>query len=530
MTTEFPPVFATNVPLDGKTVAEEINRLLATLRREYAHPPNVAIATAYLNPGGFSLLADELERVEHVRLMLGAEPDPATSQPATLQISEGRTHELLSRTTMSWLVSGAGSDRLHQGRKMLRPVVLLTWLQSTDDDGSPLVEVRRYTEGFLHGKAYIAEHSVLPAVLAGSSNFTYAGLARNAELNLGYPSGQYTHLVQEWFDKLWDQSDHVPAGRHLRRPVARASPLADFPSHAVGVVRSAPGRRRRQQDSDTYWTLTGYQREGVARMLRLLDENGGVLVADEVGLGKTFMAGEVIRRASEQQRQQVLIVTPAALKSAMWEPFLKKWDFSRRVEVVSYDELRLKWNADPEAARRELDSYALVVVDEAHNLRNPNAQRTEAVSALVGGANPKRLVLLTATPVNNSLFDLHTLFSLYIRNDAAFADVGIPSIRGYIKRAEAMDPDSLSPEHLFDLMDRTTVRRTRRFIKKHYIGETVPLDDGTRATIRFPQPELNRLDYDLDEKGQKLLDRIVYSLDSADDGDPAASRLRGTTA
>ena len=47
-------------------------------------------------------------------------------------------------------------------------------------------------------------------MLAGSSNFTYAGLARNAELNLGYPSGQYTHLVQEWFDKLWDQSDTYP--------------------------------------------------------------------------------------------------------------------------------------------------------------------------------------------------------------------------------------------------------------------------------------------------------------------------------
>ncbi len=72
-----------------------------------------------------------------------------------------------------------------------------------------MVEVRRFTEGFLHGKAYIADHDALPAVLAGSSNFTRAGLSSNAELNLGYPagSGGYVQLVREWFDELWNQSE-----------------------------------------------------------------------------------------------------------------------------------------------------------------------------------------------------------------------------------------------------------------------------------------------------------------------------------
>ena len=103
----------------------------------------------------------------------------------------------------------------------------------------------------------------------------------------------------------------------------------------------------------------------------------------------------------------------------------------------------------------------MVVVDEAHNLRNPQAQRTETVAALVGGAHPKQVILLTATPVNNSLGDLHALVSLFIRNDAFFADAGIPSIRKYVAAAERLDPESLSPEHLFDLLDRVAVRRTR---------------------------------------------------------------------
>ena len=161
--------------------------------------------------------------------------------------------------------------------------------------------------------------------------------------------------------------------------------------------------------------LTGFQRDGVQRLLRLLEVNGGVLVADEVGLGKTFIAGEVIRRAVEERRQRVLVLAPAALKEAMWEPFLEKYAFSRRVQAMSYDELRLSWQRDHAEVRRRLDDYAVVVVDEAHNLRNPQAQRTETVAALVGGAHPKQVILLTATPVNNSLGDLHALVSLFIR-------------------------------------------------------------------------------------------------------------------
>ena len=67
----FPPVFATNRPDSGETVAHELNRLLAGVRQHLAEPPALAIATAYLNPGGFLLIADELEQAPKVRLLLG---------------------------------------------------------------------------------------------------------------------------------------------------------------------------------------------------------------------------------------------------------------------------------------------------------------------------------------------------------------------------------------------------------------------------------------------------------------------------
>lgn len=516
--THFPPVFATNRTETneraGERVADEINRLLSGMRTQLADAPHLAIATAFLNAGGYELLADELERAPRVRLLLGAEPDISSTHPVLRRISEERIREALRRHEQ-WLASerdltGFTREADQAARRMV------DWLRAETEAGERRVEVRRYADGFLHGKAFITEHPSLPAVLAGSSNFTQAGLASNAELNLGYPSGEHTHLVQEWFNELWERSVAYPLDELY---AARWEPHTPWLIFLRMLWEMYGGLLDEDDDcrARTELELTGFQREGVARMLRILDEHGGVIVADEVGLGKTFMAGEVIKRAASVSRQQVLVIAPAALKAGMWEPFLKRYDFSRRVEVMSYEEFRNRWREKEQDIRRQLDEYALVVVDEAHNLRNPNAQRTEAVNALVGGPHPKRLMLLTATPVNNTLFDLHSLVSLFVRNDAAFAARGIPSIYQYIKTAEEMDQDALSHEHLFDLLDQVAVRRTRRFVKRHYQGETIKDHRGEQKTIQFPQPELKRLDYDLDEAGLELVEAVVYALENSEE-------------
>ena len=80
-----------------------------------------------------------------------------------------------------------------------------------------------------------------------------------------------------------------------------------------------------------------------------------------------------------------------------------------------------------------------------------------------------------------------------------------------------MDPETVSHEHLFALLDEVAVRRTRRFVKRHYAGDTIPGPDGQEKTIVFPTPVLTRLDYTLDGAGQHLLDAVVYALDHSDD-------------
>lgn len=513
------PAFASNRADLDQTVGGEVSRMFRILREKYAENPAVAIATAYINVGGFSLLADELEKAPRIRLLLGAEPEQASVR--AIAENDGDRDERVSaalRNHDDWL--HAERDTMGFSREStMQAKRLVEWLQSVDPLGETRVEVRRYAKGFLHGKAFISDDPTMPAVLAGSSNMTYAGLSLNAELNLGYPAGDTHHAakVVDWFEHYWEQSDPFDLKGLYEHQWHAHTPWTIF----MRMLWELYGANiEEERTPSTAFNLARFQSDGVARMERLLDTLGGVLVADEVGLGKTFLAGEVIHRATEERRQRVLIICPASLKKGMWEPFLHKRGF-RLTDVFSYEEIRNRMDEDDpqhESFRRQIEEYAMVVIDEAHNLRNASTARAAAVDrAILGGKVPKKVVLLTATPVNNSLSDLETLIKYFIRDDAQFATLNIPSIRGYIKAAQALEPENLTPEHLFDLMDQVAVRRTRKFVKEQYPNETIDGPDGKPVIIKFPKPKVRRIDYELDDSGRELIKRVVYALDLPED-------------
>jgi len=506
------PRFASNRPENNETVAGAIKMLFAELRKALKNPPAIAIATAYINPGGFGLLAEELVEAPKVRLLLGAEPDPAVTRSMGLNDPKRElTLQHALTTHDGWLAAerdamGFTRDSVALAKKMVN------WLRSVDEEGRPRVEVRRYSHGFLHGKAFIAESAIEPAMLAGSSNMTYAGLALNVELNIGGDRDQVERSA-EWFDHYWDQSTEYDLAQLYEAQWEPYSPWQVFARMLYELYGHTLGDDQRFESP--IFQLTSFQQDGVVRMKRLLNSLGGVLVADEVGLGKSFMAGELIREATEELKQHVLILCPASIKTSMWEPFLKKYGFNRWVDVMSYDTLRERLSEgspDFDKTMMELEMYALVVVDEAHNLRNASAQRSLAVERAILAGGKKKVVLLTATPVNNSLMDLDALLRMFIRNDSQFAHLNIPSIREYIQSAQRRDPETLSPEHLFDLMDQVAVKRTRKFIKEHYKNQTVRAGDGTELVVEFPEPNPYKIEYELNEAGAELVDAVIDAL------------------
>lgn len=512
MTSAPKPEFATNRP--DERVADAINAHLAHLRTTWADPPELSIATAYFNPGGYGLLANELDHPVHVRLLLGADPQVPERRVRPLRDSPNPARA--ARAELRKALEGHARD-LRQDRDLLGFSIeadatgrrLVDWLRSGK------VEVRRLEEAFLHGKAFIVT-SHDEGVIAGSSNFTYAGLATNIELNLGHYQPHVVAQVHEWFDHLWDRSQpfdlaslyaaryepHPPYLVYLRMLYERYGAELAAEAAAEGLPRIH---------------LTSFQRDGLWRARTRLEERNGVLIADEVGLGKTFLAGELIRQAVEERRQRVLVVAPATLRDGPWRRFLLNYGLG--VEVFSFEDLVTDKRLNPDTGYAtpltfHPREYAMVVIDEAHNLRNPSTLRANVMRRLLAGSPPKDVVLLTATPVNNSLWDLYYLLGYFLRNDAVFADVGIRSLRDHFATAMAMNPDDLSPEHLFDILDAVAVRRTRQFVKRYYPNDSIKGPDGNAVPIVFPQPRVLKVEYDLDAVLPGFFDRFAHALDT----------------
>lgn len=512
---DFRPTFATNRPTAGLTVAEAINTLLIGMRTHLASPPPVAIATAYFNPAGFRLLADELERVGPVRLLLGAEPEPDRDiRPRPLSLGRGRRADREEvRRALEGHFRSLEEDQNLVGftREATRDARrLVAWLHGDAEDPTrPTVEVRRFTGGFLHGKAFVVD-TALPHVISGSSNFTFAGLARNRELNLGQFDPATVASVRDWFEELWDASEPFDLAAVYERQFAPHLPWHVFLRMLAELYGSEVDEEAAAR-SISNLNLTGFQVDGVWRAKRILSRLHGVVIADEVGLGKTYVAGELIYEATITRRQKVLIVAPATLRDATWEPFLARENL--RADVISFDQLArdLDHAGQTGYVLQHPDEYAMVVVDEAHALRNGTTVRADAMRRLLAGRAPKDLVLMTATPVNNSLDDLYNLISYFASNDAVFADAGVPSLREYFNRAMAIHPDDLSPEHLFDVIDQVAVRRTRRFVRHHYVGDKVTIN-GREQEIRFPTPRVRRIDYDLDAALPGIFDMTATAL------------------
>src|SRR4051794_17778681 len=151
------PDFATNhAPSDAATtVADKVNQLFRLLRENKVTPPPIAIATAYINPAGFALLAEELETAPRVRLLLGAEPDAESVRAiASGDSDQDARRDAAIQHHQAWLEAerdtmGFARVPTSEAKRMVE------WLRTTDLTGNAKVEVRRYGGGFLHGKAYL---------------------------------------------------------------------------------------------------------------------------------------------------------------------------------------------------------------------------------------------------------------------------------------------------------------------------------------------------------------------------------------
>ena len=503
---------------EDRTLAAALKRHLAALREQGSGAiPAVDVASAFFSVSGWNLVAEELERAPRMRLLLGAEPHPEAVRPHP---QPGDPPE----PAFTKKLIDQGLVELDAALKQSRD--LLPFDAATDAAVRQLlealhggrVEVRRLTRRFLHAKAWIFR-TAGGGVVVGSSNLTAGGLRHNLELNLGMREGPAVPEVENWFDELWSEAEPYDLAALYDRL------MAEFPPYLIylRVLLALYGAELDEEETDSGrgLPLTSFQKHGVWRALRILQKCGGVLIADGVGLGKTFIAGELIQ-VFRARRQKVLLVCPAALRDGTWNGFLTRFGFDRHVECISYEQLAndAQLGGEQTYLQAQIDEFQLVVIDEAHNYRNPDSDgRAKVLRRLLQG--PRRdLVLLSATPVNNSLWDLYHILRYFVKQDAFFADRGVLSLRDRFHEAMRANPYDLSPDQLYPIIDATTVKRTRQFIKRYYQNDLIKLPDGRQVPIQFPQPVATSITYRLEPTLPGFFAELEAALMPADDETP----------
>lgn len=504
---------------EGNTLEAAINGLLADLKVRLREPVNLAIATGYFNPEGFAKIADALEQAGRLRLLIGAEPIPPPAR-AVRRLTDPPGERFEREIT-------ARALRAHEAG-LVRDRDLLAFAPATDTAlrrlleflGSGRVEVRRYERRFLHGKAFLFEQG--ECVIAGSSNFTAAGLATNLELNLGQYHPHVVAQVQRWFEELWaDAAPYDLAALYAPR-------FAEHDPHLIYLrvlwERYQHELQEEQTESGAIH-LTRFQSDGLDRARRMLERYNGVLIADSVGLGKSFMAGQLLHDVLKKQRQRALLIAPAALRDGTWARFQQR--FQLFVEVRSFEQVAKdrRLGGDAQELWADPSEYSLVVIDEAHAYRHLDTKRARALRRLLQGDPPKKVVLMTATPVNNSVWDLYDLLTYFIGHDAAFSDRGIPSLKKRFDEVAKRDPGDLRPDALFDILDCVTVRRTRHFVTRFYPNDRITAPDGTKYTIQFPEPHVVARTYDLERILPGFFEEFARIL-QPEDGEPLLSMAR----
>ena len=214
--------------------------------------------------------------------------------------------------------------------------------------------------------------------------------------------------------------------------------------------------------------LAEHQSEAAQRAIEILGAYGGVLLADEVGLGKSFVAAEVMRRFSDRRNE---LIVPAAIVD-QWRETLATFGIEAR--MLTHDAL-LTDRCAPRAG-------GLIVVDEAHAFRNPRTQRYAALARRSAGA---KLLLVTATPVCNSTGDLEALVRLLARDDLLAAE-GVPSIEHAFATRDAESIARIVAA-LVIRRDRSVLPETLRFgdLERHVVRHPV-FDAATIDELRFP--------------------------------------------
>jgi len=474
-------------------LSEELNNILKEQK-------SLDIASAYFSIKGFQIIKDALSKIQKFRLLIGTSPQTDEQKPDLFQ-----PEELYKKKFREDL-----ENEIFERDKKEAVVALISLLENQ------YWEVRLFDKGFLHGKAYIFDK----LAIIGSSNFTYSGFTSNTELNAVLDEAHARYVREEWFNKFWEPArdfkyEFIKILNESKFGTKEYLPYHIFIKSLYELQKEdilfqyEPPEIFPESEVD----LANFQEDAVKRIYSRLKTYSGVLIADSVGLGKTWIAKKIIEDFGFYRRKRFVIVCPASVDQTLWRPALI--DIGVSENIIHHEELgkeELDFNEIEEKLHFKLEDVSLIVVDESHNFRNPFSNRYENLFTMIEKAGNKqkpKILLLTATPMNNTHWDLYFQLMLLAQNNKRiFFKEGIFDIEKQFKKADRGDISQIG-----DILQIISIRRTRQYIQNNYPDAKYKNDQGDWVKIRFPERELFEINYSLDDTYQGLYSQIAEKIE-----------------
>jgi hypothetical protein len=479
---------------------------------------DLSIVSAYFTIYAYHHLKDQLNSINELKFLFG-EPtfikslDPTKTNKRDFKIEDDKIVIPIESRLMQKAVARECSDWIKhkvQIKSMVKP-------------------------NFLHGKMYhITQHSGVEKAVVGSSNFTVNGLglggSPNIELNILVDNDRDRADLKQWFNELWyDDSglvEDVKAQvlKYLEQLYIENEPEFIYFKTLYHLFekylaeQETGGLLTKQTgffETQIYKMLYGFQQDGVKGAINKILKHNGCIIADSVGLGKTFEALAVIKYF-ELFNERVLVLCPKKLKDN-WS--IHKQNDDRNLLIgdrFSYDILchtdlgrEGGHSGDMNLDTVKWGNYGLVVIDESHNFRgNPMDKLKDngvvkmnrakwLMEKIIKSGVKTKVLLLSATPVNNNLRDLRNQIFIITegKNDALFETTGIKDIALSLKNAQTnftnwadnkKNPNRTIKQLIekldssfFKLLDELTIARSRKHIINFY--------DAEKEVGKFPE-------------------------------------------
>ena len=468
----------------------------------------------YFYVSGFYKLQEALETVEKVRILVGMGIDSQAfkliegSQNKNIPIAEFKKKFI--RDIITEMNHSDDTIDVEEGA-----MKFIDWLIEEK------LEIRAYKERKTHSKLYVMTfpkgNKDKGRVITGSSNFTRPGLEKNLEFNVELRDDLDFYFARNEFNKLWEKSE--PISEEFVNTLTKKTwlrnditPYELYLKFIYEFLYEKIWTDQRDVDPGVYpegFKYLDYQKDAVLDALNIIHEHGGVFLSDVVGLGKTYMGALI----AKQLRGRTLVIAPPALTGEHnpggWKRVLDEFEVKHKVES--------KGVLDQILDKYEPNYFQNVIIDESHDFRNEKTQQFENLSKICKG---KKIVLISATPFNNTPSDLLSQIKLFQpAHNSTLPNPKVKDLEAYFNRLSKRqdkvnkkdNPErylEVSKEISEDIRENVLkylmIRRTRAGISKYY------KEDLKRNKMEFPHVNKPRaVYYYFDEDISKIFDETL---------------------